>query len=68
MSRMGMRMAGLVAAALMMVISALYYFLTLFLRYFIPERAAHSKIAMVVVFFAVNTLPNAGSAFTVCMF
>ena len=31
-------------------------------------RAAHSKSAMIVVFFAVNTLRNAGSAFTVCMF
>ena len=40
----------------------------LFLSCFFPERAAHSKSAMIVVFFAVNTLPTTGSAFMVCMF
>ena len=60
-------MAGLVAAAIVMVICALYYFLTFFLRYFLPERANHSKCAIIGVFFTVNTLPIAGSAVTVCM-
>ena len=35
--------------------------------YLFLERAAHSKSAMIVVFFAVNTRPIAGSAFTVSM-
>ena len=47
-----MRMAGLVAAAILMVICALYYFLMLFLSYYIPERAAQSKSSMIVVSFA----------------
>ena len=42
-------------------------FLDVFSLIFFPERAAHSKSAMIVVFFAVNTLPIAGSAFTVCV-
>ena len=32
-----------------------------------PEMAAHSKSAMIVAFLTVNTLPIAGSAFTVCV-
>ena len=63
-----MGMGGLVAAAIMMAICALYYFLMFFLSYLFPERAAHSKSALIVAFFAVNTLPIAGSAFTVCVF
>ena len=43
-------------------------FLDVFSSVLFPEGAAHSKSAMIVVFFAVNTLKNAGSAFTVCMF
>ena len=62
-----MRMAGLVAAVILMAICAVYYFLTFILRYLFPERAAHSKSAMIVVFFAVYTRPIAGSAFTVSM-
>ena len=58
-----MGMGGLIAAALLMAICALYYFLTFFLSYLFPERAAHSKSAMIVAFLAVNTLPIAGSAF-----
>ena len=60
-------MAGLAAAAIVMVICALCYFLTFFLDSFL-ERAAHSKLAMIVVFFTVNTLTNAASAFTACVF
>ena len=64
-----MCMAGLVAAAVIMVICVTYYFLTFFLRCIFPERAAHSKSAMIVAFFStVNTLPNAGSTFTVFVF
>ena len=63
-----MGMGGLVAAAILMAICALYYFLTFFLCYLFPERAAHSKSAMIIALFTVNTLPIAGSAFTVCMF
>ena len=63
-----MRMAGLVAAAIVMAICSLYSFLTFFLRYFFRELAAHSKRAMIVVLVVVNVLPNVGSAFTVCMF
>ena len=43
-------------------------FLDAFSYTFFPERAAHSKSAMIVVFFPVNTLPNAGSALTVCIY
>ena len=60
-------MAGLVAAAILMAICALYYFLTFFLDLF-PERAFHCKSAMTVVLFAFITLPIAGSAYTVSMF
>ena len=58
----------LVDAAILMAICALNYVLRFLFDDFFPERAAHSKSAMIVVFFAVNTLPIAGSAFTVCMF
>ena len=68
MSRMWMRMGGLLAAAILMAICALYYFFTFFLWYLFPERAAQSKSAMIVAFLAVNTLSSAGSAFTVCVF
>ena len=43
-------------------------FLDVFSRYLFPEIAAHCKSAMIVAFLAVNTLPIAGNAFTVCVF
>ena len=46
----------------------LYYFWTFYHRCFFSERAAHSKSATIVVFFTDNALPNAGSAFMVCIF
>ena len=45
---------AMVAAAIMMAICTLYYFLTFFLWFFFPERAAHSKSARIVVVFAVK--------------
>ena len=42
-------MAGLVAVVIVMAICVLYYFLTFFLRYIFPARAAHSKSAMISV-------------------
>ena len=51
------------SSAIVMLICALYYFLTFFRWYFFPQRAGHSKSAMNVVFIIVNTLRNAGSAF-----
>ena len=63
-----MGMGGLVVAVILMAICAVYYFLTFFLRYLFPEMAAHSKSAMIGAFLTVNTLPIAGSAFTVCVF
>ena len=56
--------AGLVAAVILMPICALYYFVTFF-SYLFPERAAHCNSAMIIVFFAVNTLVIDGSTFTV---
>ena len=58
MSRIWMGMGGLLAAAILMAICALYYFLTFFLWYLFPERAAHSKSAMIVAIFSVNTFYN----------
>ena len=43
-------------------------FLDVFSLIQFPERAAHSKSAMIGAFLAVNTLPIAGSVFTVCVF
>ena len=63
-----MRMADLVAAAMVMVTCVLYYFLTFFIKNLFPELAAHNKSSMIVVFFTVNKLPIAGSVFTVCVF
>ena len=51
------------------VVCVLHYFLSFLLRNIFPEREAYSKGAMIVsLFFTVVTLPNAGNAFTVCMF
>ena len=41
-------MNGLVAAVEVMVICVMHYFLSLFLRNVFPERAAHSKSAMIM--------------------
>ena len=40
----------------------------LFLDVFFPVKAAHSKSAMIGAVLAVNTLPIAGSAITLCVF
>ena len=62
-------MNGLVAVDGVTVVYVKHYFLSFLLRYILPERAAHSKGAVIVyLFFTVNTLLNAGNAFTVCMF
>ena len=62
-------MNGLVAAVVVMVICVMHYFLSFFLRNIFPEMAAYSKGVMIVShFFTVDTFPNAGNAFTVCMF
>ena len=62
-------MNGLVAAIEVTVICVMHYFLLFLLRNIFSERAAHSKGAMIVsIFFAVDTLLNAGNVFTVCVF
>ena len=61
-------MNGLVAVVEVTVVCVKHYFLPFLLRNIFPERAAHSKGAMIVsLFFTVDTLPNAGNAFTVCV-
>ena len=51
------------------VVCVKHYFLSFLLKNIFPERAAHSKGAMIVsLFFTVDTLPNAGNAFTMCVF
>ena len=42
-------------------------FLDVFSLILISGKAAHSNSAMIIAFFTVNTLPIAGSAFTVCV-
>ena len=56
------RLNGQVAVVELTVICVIHYFVS-------SEIVAHSKGAMFVsLFFTVDTLPNAGNAFTVCMF
>ena len=51
------------------VVCVKHHFLSFLLRNIFPEGAAHSKGAMIIsLFFTVDTLPNVGNAFTVCMF
>ena len=46
-----------------------HYFLPFIYRNIFPEMAVQSKGAMIVsLFFTVDILLNAGTAFTVCMF
>ena len=60
-------MNRLVAAVVVTVICVMHCFLSFFLRNIFPERAAHSKGAMIVsLFFTVGTLPNAGGMLEVC--
>ena len=60
-----MRIASLLAAATVIIVWTLYYFLMFFLGYVFLEKAVHCKSAMIIVFFIVNTLPNAGSVIIV---
>ena len=60
---------GLVAVVEVTVVCVMNYFLPSLLRNISPVWAAHSKGVMIVsLFFTVDTLTNAGNAFTVCMF
>ena len=62
-------MSGLVAIDAVTVVCVKHYFLSFLLRYIFPEWAAHRKGAMIIsLFFTVDTLPNVGNGFTVCMF
>ena len=63
-----MGMGGLVAAGYIDDYLCSILFLGVFSLILFPEMAAHSKSAMIIAFFAINTLPIAGSAFTVCAF
>ena len=63
-----MRIDSLLAAATVMIVWTKDYFLMFFLGYVFLEKAVHCKSAMINVFFTVNTLSNAGSVITVCIF